>query len=418
MNEVKKMSYQTENTIDKREKRMADVIALKEPDRVPFVPKLSGGLLQLAGVTQYEAAMDARNMKEAVAKFLTRYELDTFFPPSFYPINMMEVLGTEYIKWPGQTHGLALNTGHQIIDRTFVNEDQYDAFLADPSRYLMQNVWSQRHKKLRGLAKITFDNVYEFGHFASMAAFADPEVKEALLTLIFAGEEAVKWQQYGVEYQKVAAEYQTPMGATGGTTIPYDMFADSLRGFVNMPMDVLTIPDKVEAVLELMDVYAKETIEFFASIGTKIFFIPLHGGMDSFMDNDTYRKFYWPGLQRMIERLVSHDMTPVVFVEGAYNTRLEILAEVPKGKVIYMFENVDLVKAKKVLGGVACITGMMDTADLQFSSKEAIIEKTKRIIDICAPGGGFIMDCTIPIDIYKDELMDAWYETTMEYGKY
>jgi antitoxin component HigA of HigAB toxin-antitoxin module len=412
------MAYQTENTIDKREKRMADVIALKEPDRVPFVPKLSGGLFQYGGISQYEAAIDFRNMKEPLAKFLTRYEVDTFFPPAFYPINAMEVLGTEFIRWPGQTHGLGLNTGHQIVDKVFVNEDQYDAFLADTSRYLMQNVWSQRHKKLRGLAKITFDNVYELGHFASMAAFADPEVREALLTLMFAGEEALKWQQYTAEYQTIAAEYQAPIGATGGTTIPYDMFADGLRGFVNMPVDAMTIPDKVEAVLERMEMYAMETIEFFASIGTKIFFIPLHGGIDNFMSNDMYRKFYWPGLQRMIERLVSHDITPVIFVEGSYNTRLEILAEIPKGKVIYMFENIDLVKAKKVLGGVACITGLMDTADLQFSTKEEIIDKTKRILDVCMPGGGFIMDCTIPIDIYKEELMDAWYETTLEYGKY
>jgi hypothetical protein len=404
--------------MEKREKRVADAVALKEPDRVPFTPKLSGAILKLGGISQYEATIDFRNMKEPLAKFLTRYELDYFMPPAFYPINAMEVLGTEFIKWPGQTHGLDLNTGHQIVDKVFVNEDQYDAFLADPSRYLMQNVWAQRHKKLRALSKVTFDNVYEMGHFASMAVFADPEVREALLTLMFAGEEALKWQQYTAEYVKVAADYETPVGATGGTTIPYDMFADGLRGFVNLPVDVLMIPGKVEQALKLMEMYAMETIDFFASIGTKNFFIPLHGGIDNFMDNDTYRKFYWPGLQRMIEKLVGYGITPYIFVEGIYNTRLEILSEVPKGKVVYMFENVDLVKAKKILGGVACITGMLDTADLQFSKKEAIIDKTKRIIDICAPGGGFMMDCTIPIDIYKDELLDAWYETTLEFGKY
>ncbi|MDR1027895.1 MAG: hypothetical protein LBL63_00565, partial [Clostridiales Family XIII bacterium] len=282
---------------------MADVIALKEPDRVPFVPKFSGGILQIGGVSQYEAAIDHRNIRAPLAKYLARYELDTFFPPAFYPINAMEVLGTEYIRWPGQTHGLDLNMGHQIVDKVFVNEDQYDAFLADPSRYLMQNVWAQRHKKLRALSKISFHDVYELSHYASMAAFADPEVREALLTLMFAGEEASKWLQYTAEYQTVAAEYQTPVGATGGTTIPYDRFADGLRGFVNLPIDVLTIPDKVEKALELMEMYSNETIDFFASIGTKTFFIPLHGGIDNFMDNNTYRKFYWPGLQRMIERL-------------------------------------------------------------------------------------------------------------------
>ena len=40
------------------------------------------------------------------------------------------------------------------------------------------------------------------------------------------------------------------------------------------------------------------------------------------------------------------------------------------------------------------------------------------MLDICAPGGGFVMDCSIVIDHYKEENMDAWFQTTMEYGKY
>ena len=40
------------------------------------------------------------------------------------------------------------------------------------------------------------------------------------------------------------------------------------------------------------------------------------------------------------------------------------------------------------------------------------------MLDACAPGGGFIMDCSIVLDNAKKENLDAWYETTMEYGKY
>jgi hypothetical protein len=40
------------------------------------------------------------------------------------------------------------------------------------------------------------------------------------------------------------------------------------------------------------------------------------------------------------------------------------------------------------------------------------------MIDICAPGGGFVMDCSIVMDHYREENMDAWFQTTMEYGKY
>jgi len=83
-----------------------------------------------------------------------------------------------------------------------------------------------------------------------------------------------------------------------------------------------------------------------------------------------------------------------------------------------MFEQVDIAKAKKILGDTACICGNLPSADLIYGKKEDIIENTKRMLDICAPGGGFMMDCSIVIDHYDEEKFSAWYETTLEYGRY
>lgn len=74
--------------------------------------------------------------------------------------------------------------------------------------------------------------------------------------------------------------------------------------------------------------------------------MPLHGGTDIMMSNEDYEKFYWPSLYRVMEEIINQGMVPYVFLEGPYNTRLEILKQVPKGKVIYMFEQVDIAKAK------------------------------------------------------------------------
>ena len=181
------MAYQTTNTADKRLKRYEDAVALREPDRVPFFPKVGKSYTQAGGISNYEATTDFRNLKDCMRKFLARYELDLFRMPSLYPIKVMEVLGTEYIKWAGPTHGLDRNALHQIIDRSYMGEDQYDEFLNDPSEYLFTRVFPDRHKKLQGLRKLELNNIIEFGHFGSMAAFADPEVRETLLTLMFAG---------------------------------------------------------------------------------------------------------------------------------------------------------------------------------------------------------------------------------------
>ena len=142
----------------------------------------------------------------------------------------MEVLETDYIKWPGATHGLRLDAGFQILDRTFLEEDQYDEFLKDPTAFLFNKVYSARHKKLKGLEKAVINNIVEYDHFASLTSFADPEVKDALMYLMRAGDEAVKWLNGMNECAQVALEHQVPLGVMAGHTTGYDAFADMLAG--------------------------------------------------------------------------------------------------------------------------------------------------------------------------------------------
>ena len=412
------MTYVTENTIEKREKRIADVVALKEPDRVPFAPCIGTAYTQGVRTSKYEAMMDFRNFKPGIEAFLKRYEVDLFWAPATYPANIMEFLGTDYIKWPGPTSGLSLDTGFQIIDRSFMEEDEYDLFIQDPTNFLFTRVYANRHQKLKGLEKVCINNVIEFGHFASMQSFADPDVKVALNALMTAGDLAVKWQEANAELCKLALDMQAPLGCIVGCTQPYDAFADMIRGFINVPMDLFVCPDKVVAAIEVMDIYVEQAIKNTAAAGFKYFFIPLHGGTDELMNDEMYRKYYWPYLRRQIERIINLGMTPYILTEGPYDTRLEVLKDVPKGKVIYMFEKVDIANAKKILGDTACICGNFPTTELIHGTKEQVVENTKRMLDVCMPGGGFIMNCSIVMENYNEELMDAWYEATLKYGVY
>ena len=49
---------------------------------------------------------------------------------------------------------------------------------------------------------------------------------------------------------------------------------------------------------------------------------------------------------------------------------------------------------------------------------EEAYDETKRILDIGAPGGGFIMDTSIVLDKCPRENLHAMFDTTLEYGKY
>ena len=91
--------------------------------------------------------------------------------------------------------------------------------------------------------------------------------------------------------------------------------------------------------------------------------------------------------------------------------------DVPKGKVIYSFEKVDMKRAKQILGGTACITGNLHTPLLAPGGKrEQVVDATKRLIDDCVPGGGYIMSCSMTLDNVDLELLRAWKETTFTYN--
>ena len=412
------MTFTTENTLEKRVARMDAAIALTEGDRVPMAPKIGMAYAQTAGIDRYEALNDARLLRPGVEQFLQRYECDLFWAGSGYPVPMLETLGTTAIRWPGATCGVPLDQGFQIVDGTYMEEDEYDEFLRDPSHFCMTKVFPRKHRKLAGLSKLCFHDVVEFGHYASMSAFADPEVRQALLTLMFAGEQAVEWQKGGALLRETALACQTPLGALAGQNAPYDMLADNIRGFLNVPMDLYEIPDKVLAAIDILTEYALENVRRLKKSGSKYRFMPLHGGTDDFMSVEDYRRFYWPSLQRVIQEIIDCGMVPYVFCEGKYDTRLEVLREVPRGKVIYMFEQVDIARAKQVLGDTACICGNLPTSLLLYGKPHEVVDETRRLLDACAPGGGFVMDCSIVLDHYKEENLDAWFDTTLQYGKY
>ena len=412
------MAYQTENTLQKRIDRVKAAAACKEGDRVPFAPKVNLVYAQAAGLTGYEALMDYRMMKEGVVNFLSRYESDLFWCPANYPANVMEVLGTTAVRWPGATCGIDHTKSFQVVDNCYLEEDEYDEFIANPSAFFVNKVWPRRHKKLAPMANLSFDNVVEFGHYASMSQFADPEMKEMLLTLIAAGEQSKKWIEAQGILNATALEMQCPLGSILGAHAPYDMLADNLRGYIELPMDLEEIPEKVLAAIDVMTGYALKEVDAVKAAGLDYVFMPLHGGTDDFMSDETYLKFYMPSLKIVLEHALELGITPYVFFEGKYNNRLEILRDVyPKG-IIGMFEQVDLKKAKSILEGHMCICGNIAGASLVYGKPEEIVDATKKMIDDCAPGGGFIMDCSIVMDHYNEANFDAWYETTMKYGSY
>lgn len=90
----------------------------------------------------------------------------------------------------------------------------------------------------------------------------------------------------------------------------------------------------------------------------------------------------------------------------------------PPGKVIFHFAQMDMKRAKEVLGDIACISGNLPSRLMLTGTPEEVKEYRKTLIDTCAPGGGYITDTSAALDEARPENITAMFEFTREYGVY
>ena len=403
-----------------RRKRMDAALALTEHDRVPLVPKTGFFCSTAYGIPTYATLMDVKNCIPGLKSYLKEFDAaDCVWPPAVYPARAAMALGSEFLKFPGYETGIGYDESFQYLDGEYMTEDEYGEFCFDPTHFILTKWFPRRNKKLAGLAKINVQDPIEFGMFAATVPFADPEVRQAFDALAEAGQHSLDWLIGGGEIAQIIEDEGFVLGPQVGTTCPFDMLADTFRGMINTIMDVKERPDELlEAVNTMQGLMLRNALGSAIHLKREYFLIPLHMGVDEFMSRDDYAKFYWPGLKALIMACIDNGITPYIFTEGNYNTRLEQLCDVPPGKVIYMFEKVDMKRAKETVGKVACICGNLPTATLMYSTPEKVADETKRLLDICAPGGGFIMDTSIPIDKCPKENLHAMFDTTLKYGQY
>ena len=402
-----------------RRKRIDAAIALKEYDRVPISPKIGLFYGSGYGIPSYATLTDVRNTIPGIKAFLAEYQPDLVFPPAVYPAMAAYALGSEFIKFPGYADGIGLNESFQILDGEYLHDDEYEEFCFDPTHFIMTKWLPRRNKNLAGLSKINLQNPIEFGLFSATVPFSDPEVIQAFSALAEAGRFSLQWLMGGGEIAQVVEEEGFILGPQVGTTCPFDMLADTFRGMINTIVDVKERPDELLAAINTMQgLMLRNALGDALALKREFFLIPLHMGVDEFMSPADYAKFYWPGLKALIMDCIDNGITPYVFTEGNYNTRLEQLCDVPPGKVVYMFEKVDMKRAKETVGKVACINANLPTATLMFGTPDKVADETKRLLDICAPGGGFMMDTSIPIDKCSKENLHAMFDTVLKYGCY
>ncbi len=403
-----------------RWQRILDAIALKEPDKVPFSIFNHFWPATYAGFDFRTAMYDHEKFFAATRDVVIDLEPDMYLPPNTN-ITMgraMEIMGYRQLEWPG--HGLGDDAPFQYLDKEYMSADEYDDYVFDPTGFFLHTYLPRVAEAFEVFKSFPqYPTLYYFKIIRSVAAFARPAMKEGLDRLAEAGDALRGMDKDGMALINELEDLGFPISAGGGAAAPFDHFADYLRGSKGAMLDMFRHPDKLLAAMEKASVLiARDAIRTASRHPyCKIVFMPMHWGLDGFMSPDQFETFFWPQLRDVMMRLIEADLVPCLLWEGKCDTRLETMADIPPGKVIYWFEQTDMFRAKDVLGDIACLRGNVPADLLVTGNPDEVDDYCKKLIEKCAKGGGLIVDGGIGIpDEAKVENVRAMAQATKKYN--
>jgi len=407
---------------EERQKRIDDAIALKDPDRIPIICPGQCYPVYNAGYTTADAFYDFDKYAEAMIKYVTQYEPDAYISAVSTAGQgpLMDLFRPKSLAWPGAPDNrIDKNSIHQFIEYPVLLEEDMDYFMADYTGWL----FSKGYPAISGL----FEPLADWDFFAhSIDVFtinpvrmlSTPAAREMIQTIWKLSDMLSEVDKKNAELVKKAEELGFPALVGARAIIPFDVYSDFHRGTLDTMLDIYEHP---EVITHFTDRFVEKILQNITRMSKvnpgKWVFIPLHKGMDSFLTDQQYGEFYWPHLQKIICHIVDVGMVPYIYTEGPYNSRVKYLREVPKGKVVYSFEDADPVLVKKELGDTACLTGFFPIYKLHYGTKQEVIDEVKRLVDILAPGGGYIFSTDAGFDHAKPENVEAMFETLKTYGK-
>jgi hypothetical protein len=419
--DVKFASHKAEKAYKERVTRLKDAIQLeKTPDRVPVFLMVGFFPAYYSGMTPQEAMYDYDKLYTAWKRFALDFAPDAHMGAGGPgPGKLFEILDYKLYNWPG--HGISPDLTYQCLEGEYVRADEYDALIQDPSDFFRSVYLPRVFGALGPLKKLPpLTDILELPLTGgSFVPYGLPEVQAALGTLREAGREAQRWAGFIDRWAQEITGAGFPAFSGGFTKAPFDTIGDTLRGTRGIMMDMYRQPDKLlEALEAITPMMIKMGVSGAKTNGHPIITIPLHKGADGFLSDKQFRTFYWPTFRKLLMGLIDEGCVPYSFAEGGYNSRLEIIKDLPKGKSVWAFDQTDMVKAKKVLGDIACIAGNVPITLLSVGTPQEVKDYVKKLIDTAGKDGGYILSNGAVIDKARPENVHAMVDFTKEYGVY
>ncbi|NLM53132.1 MAG: hypothetical protein GX197_09985 [Firmicutes bacterium] len=378
-----------------RQKLMDDFINNRQPQRVPIVSVCSTWAYYYKGYKPIDGIKNDAVMEEVVRAIYTDFYWDIveIGPVVAYRPELFEILG-------GGTFTFTEEGLHQTNPGAIavMEPEEYPELIADPYEFLLHKIYPRRFKL--------------FAHDV------DFETKFNGIKEIFAvrGKIAEQMQRHNEIAEKEFGLHNT---ISGLVLAPVDFILDYLRDFRGIMRDIKRQPEAVREAGMVLVQYALDEVEKIKPEPGKSILIPMH--LPTFLNPKDFEKVYWPSYKKLIDELVARGHNVKCAFERKYDHLFDYLQELPKNRIVGVFEDDDLRLVKKKLGNTMAIQGGITTQELNFCTPEQCIDICKAIIDDLAPGGGFAFSTNKAMISASDgraENLKAVTEFVREYGVY
>jgi hypothetical protein len=361
---------------------------------------------------------DPALMKKVWLKFVDDFDSDTFDGTLLFNAPVNDFMEAKTMRWPG--HGLPDDAhSYQYVEGVYMKADEYDLFMKDPFDFQL--------RRLLPRTMGVFEPFTDMPSFASyqglpnrlMMMCLDPKFQKLFKAIKEASKFTEPWNRAAAETTEGARAKGFPVFRGGLAVAPFDVFADSLRGTQGIVMDMFRQPDKIHEAMEfVLPQLVSGAIAMCDMADCPVVMMPLHKGDDVFMSDKQFEVFYWPTFRRQLLAMVEEGLVPYPVAEGAYNRRLEYISDMPKSACAWMFDQTNMANAKKTVGKVSCIAGNVPVSIAYTKTAAEMKEFCRKLIETCAPGGGYILTGGATFDMAKPENLHAMMEAAKEYGKY
>jgi hypothetical protein len=351
----------TEDLYNQRLERILKAVALEEPDRTPVVLEYSGFA---AYATQTPMAAFLKSPKTNIDTMIKAFELvgdaDAINYGAFWPYGLCYDFMAK-VRVPGVD--LPENEMWQVTETRLMDRNDYD-------RILNQG-WLHFFKKMMR-ERILNDVPPEY---------LPPQRRSVNVR--------AKWQSIGM-----------PVLSGGDITTPIELLCGA-RSLMEFAIDLIEIPDKVEAVMDVILPHLAGTAARQAKKqGYPLVWVGGWRSAPCLLSPVMWRRFVWPYFRKLVVEVVDAGLIALLHLDSDWTRELEIFKELPRRKCIMALDGeTDIIKAKEILDDHMCIMGDVPASMLFLKNPDDVYAYCADLIQQLGPRGFILQSgCDIPVN--------------------